>query len=362
MNTSFSELDKISKYEIIKMAFNHKLKYKPVIGLSKKIKFGIEIEALGTNFIRNLRKKRNVYFYASNPAYKPKDIYENSKWILYFEQTLFDEKGNSIRPPFDQLDCMYHSGQISYKEYKDLRESLYDGGEITSPILTDEKRSWKSLKNILEYMKKNINDLRINESCSCHTHFDIGIFNNNPELLYNFMILLSENEEVLTRFYAGEFVNLRETVEEWARPIKDLIKSSLYKKLDMTSYKLLLQSISSGIPRMKEYDFDFWEIYNDYFKYLSSSFENRLPNGTLSETIIQNNIMLIGYLMEYVATNNYDTEKGIYNLKNDIAPDEFYLADMLPNDEAKLDFLTQFYKDGNESDSNKLVKSKRIFY
>ncbi len=363
MNTNFSDLDIISKYDVIKMAFNHKLKYKLKLGLSKKIKFGIEIEALGTDFIRKLRQKNNIYFFSGIPAYKPRDIYGKNRWILYHEETLYDENGNQLIPPFNKIDNMFFNGEISYDEYNDMRHALYDGGEITSPILKDNVKSWKEIENILNYMKKNIPDLRINESCAFHTHFDIEIFNNNPELLYSFIILLAENEEVLTRFYCGEYTNLRKAAQEWAKPIKPSIELGLYFEKDMNSYKSLITSIYLGKPEMKENSFDFWEIYSNYYKYLSNTFENRIANGTLSPTIIQNNIMLMGFLMEYVASGKYDVERGIYRLKKDeIYLDPFYLADMLPIDEFKLDFLTQYYKDGRVGNSDKLVKSKRIFY
>lgn len=82
-------------------------------------------------------------------------------------------------------------------------------------------------------------------------------------------------------------------------------------------------------------------IYSDLYKYLSNTFENRLPNGTLFPEVIQNNIMLMGFLMEHVSSGQYDVERGIYNLKNGKEKfNPFYLADMLPNDELKLDFLT----------------------
>ena len=64
------------------MSLNRKLKYKKKIGLSKKIKFGIEIEALGTDFIRKLKERDDVHFYMHNPSYKPKDIYGKNRWIL----------------------------------------------------------------------------------------------------------------------------------------------------------------------------------------------------------------------------------------------------------------------------------------
>lgn len=361
MNTNFSGLDSLSKYDIIKKAFNHKLKYKCKIGLSKKIKFGIELEALGSDFIRNLRDNKKIYFYEDNPSFKPRDIYGKNRWILYNEDTLYDENNIMVRNPNELYD-MLMNGEIGYLEYEDMRFSLANGGEIASPILKDSIKSWHDVKCMLKYMKKNVPDLRINDSCSFHTHFDIGIFENNPELLYSFIILLAENEDILSRFYCGEYINLRKYVRSWAKPIKPLVRFGLDFPMNMNSNKELIRSLYLGSPKMKEYSFDFWEIYNNFYPLLSSTFENRVSNGTLNINIIQNSIMLMGFLMEYVSNRKYDLEHGIYNLKNEIINDPFYVADMLPNDEYKLDFLTQYYKDGMTTTSNKLVKSKRIFY
>lgn len=360
MNTNMSELDKISKKDIIKKSLNHKLKYKTKIGLSKKIKFGIEIEALGDNFIDVLKKHSDVFYYKDNPMSKPIDIYSNDKWILYHESTLYDEKDNFPLTTYieginmDDMNCMQH-----------MFKTFCDGGEIASPILNDDVSCWNDINSMLKYMKSNITNLRVNDSCSCHTHFDVGIFNNDPLTLYSFIILLAENESILSRFYSGEFVNLRSIVNEWAKPIKPLIRFGIDLDMDTSSYKSLIRSIYLGNPVMKEYSFDFWEIYSNFYINLSSTFENRLPNGTLEKTIIQNNIMLMGFLMEYVSKGKYDVERGKYNLRQmdkHKTEDPFYLVDMLPNDEYKLDFLTQYYKDGKFTESKKLVKSKRIFY
>lgn len=356
MNTNMSDLDYFSKHEIMKLALNHKVKYKLRLGLSKKIKFGIEIEALGTDFINKLKDKRNVYYYSGNPAYKPSDIYGGSKWILYHEDTLYDECSSQV----DSSSCMFCDSLINCEE--PFRFSTCDGGEMASPILKDNIKCWKEIKHTINYMKSKVDNLRINESCSCHTHFDIGIFDNNPSLLYNFIILLAENEEILTRFYCGEFINLRSITEEWANPIKPLIKNAIINGVNTNSYKSLIRTIYRGYPKMKEYSFDFWEIYNDYFDYLSNTFENRIPNGTLSPVIIQNNIMLLGFLMQYVVEEKYDVERGRYNIVNNVIQDVLYVADMLPNDKLKLDFLSQYYKDGKIINSKKLVRSKRIFY
>ena len=49
--------------------------------------------------------------------------------------------------------------------------------------------------------------------------------------------------------------------------------------------------------------------------------------------------------------------------KNNIIDDEkaFYVADFLQNDDYKLDFLKQYYKDGTTTKSKQLKKSLEFF-
>ena len=62
-NTKLSELDSLGKIEFKRKALDHKLVYKTDVGLSKDIKFGIEIEALGDNFLNIVRRKLNVSYF-----------------------------------------------------------------------------------------------------------------------------------------------------------------------------------------------------------------------------------------------------------------------------------------------------------
>lgn len=369
-NTSLKELDSIGKLDFKKAALNHKLVYKSDVGFSKNIKFGIEIEALGDDFLNSLRKKFDIsYFY--DPDFVPYDIYKKNKWVLTKENSLKLENGEIIYQGNSDIDSYFINLDLWLK-----LKIPSKGGEISSPVFTDNQKTWKSIDKMIKYMKKHVSNLRVNDSCASHAHFSIDIFNNNPELLFSFMVLLAETEPILTRFFCGEYINLREDSKAWAKPFNRFFIKGLAGKFDMTSYESLLESIynQAFLEFPLSFSDNFYKIYAFNFNNICSdksrskdTFENRIPNGTLEPKIIQNNIMLMGYLMEYVAGGKYDYERGLslINISDYHEIDDeraFYVADMLPSDELKLDFLTQYYKDEKVSHSKQLVKSQRNFY
>lgn len=364
-NTRLSELDRLSKRDLKEMALKHKLEFKSNLGLSDEIKFGIEIEALGKSFLYHMKRNNSVLFYP-DPRSEPNNVYELNKWIVNKENSLRTDDNKRIYSSMTtNYEFMRYDGILDEDFFNN---TLSNGGEVVSPILTDDNMCWTGLKKILDYMKNNIPDLHINSTCSTHNHFDIGILNNDPEKLYSFMVLLAETESVLTRFFCGDFINLRDVANRWAKPFNNFFYCKYSKHIDLSSFKKLLSILYLACESaQKAHSFDFYNLYS-CFDIRSKTFENRLPNGTLSPEIMQNNIMLMGFLLEYIAFNDYDYEKGFRNiLCNNISAEinddlAFYVADFLPNDDLKLDFLCQYYKDEKTTNSKRLVKSTKKLY
>ena len=330
-----SKLDNISKLEVMEKVKNHKLSYKTNIGFSKNMRFGVEIEAIHPNFFDFLIKQDNVIFIDSINRWLDIDY---TKWLLSEEVTLYED--------------------VNYLYFPEV------GGEISSPIFTDSKKCWNDLKNMLLLMKKNLKGITVNDSCAGHIHFDANVLERKAEALFSYIVLLLENEQVLTRFYNGEFINLREMADEYAIPFVNFLGN-----VRVTGLKDYHNFVNALYEKMKpkQYAFDFYGVYLAENDFGDNTIEIRVPNGTLSKEIIQNNIMLTGYLLKFAASGQYDYEKAIYNLKikdrNEPIIDmdaAFYVADFLP-DEYKLDFLRQYYKDGKVTDSRKLKKSSKFY-
>lgn len=117
--------------------------------------------------------------------------------------------------------------------------------------------------------------------------------------------------------------------------------------------------------------------YYLYFNNLTTkknTIEFRSPNGTLEEVIWQNNINFFGKLIEAALNTDLDMEKINYYIdmvKTDDLINEYSkvnfskaleLADMIfEKNIDKLTFLKQYIKDGKESQSKSLVRSKKFW-
>lgn len=262
--------------------------------------------------------------------------------------------------------------------------SLYNGGEVNSPILNNTSDAWKDLKQVCSIVSDNA---YVMDNSSGHIHIGMNILGNNPKYWGNFVKLWMAYENIIFRFLNGEYITSRGGILEEARPIfKDLIdkldkgRISDYEKKVNASYIIkLLDSGEDFIERRKR-SINFTNISSiEPYKYnlneYMSTIEFRSPNGTFDPVIWQNNINLLVNLLLYAKSDNFDDDivnKRIRLMKEDYIPSNIYkyfriyneqvleLCDLIFNNNLdKIYFLRQYYKDGNVS-SNFLVKSKKF--
>lgn len=263
-------------------------------------------------------------------------------------------------------------------------ESLYNGGEINSPILTDTINTWTDLEEICTIVSKNAYVL---DNTGGHIHIGMNILGNNPKYWANFVKLWMAYENIIFRFLYGEYTTPRNNILNQARPIsKDLIDklesgriTNYENKLNASYIIKLLDSGESFIERRKR-SINFTNISNiDPYKYDYNQFmqtiEFRSPNGSFNPIIWQNNINLLIKLLLYAKSDNFDEETIINRiklLKEDNIPSNIYkysriyneqlleLCDLIfTNNLDKIYFIRQYYKDGTVS-SNSLTKSKKF--
>lgn len=267
---------------------------------------------------------------------------------------------------------LYNTRHKKYTDFNLVEDISVDhcGWEFQSPILKNNLESWHALKATCNYLKKSC---LINDCCGGHIHFGAHVFDDNLEYIYNLVFLWTVYEDIIYRFGNGEFINSREIINDYARPV-------LYK------YKELFHD--NGLPKTTE---EFLKVFKlseqnlglNFFHYYlffnnltttKNTIEFRSPNGTLEEVIWQNNINFFGKLIEAALNNNLDTEKLLYYINNKNTNNLIYeyskinlnkaleLADIIfDNNLDKLNFLKQYIKDGKESRSNTLVKSSRFW-
>ena len=88
--------------------------------------------------------------------------------------------------------------------------SLLFGGEISSPIMFDNNKTWTELKLVCDYLNKNHAIAKIN--AGGHVHIGANILDNNIEAWKTFLKLYMCYEHILFRFGYGDKINPRKNI------------------------------------------------------------------------------------------------------------------------------------------------------
>lgn len=104
--------------------------------------------------------------------------------------------------------------------------SLNSGGEVSSPILRDNLKSWNQLKEICDFLKRE--KAKADDMSGGHIHIGANVIGSDVEKWKKFIKVYIAYESILFRFSYGEKVKPREKLKKYAPPIA----SELYKKLN----------------------------------------------------------------------------------------------------------------------------------
>ena len=141
-NDSLCKMPKNDLIYLLLLLNNYYLEYRDNLGLLEESTFGIEIEA------------------------------EYTRGTFYNQIKEFLEKG-WIQKNDDSLD---------------------DGDEYTSPILTDSIESWQDIKKICGILDKHY---EIKDSCGGHIHIGTNILENKSENWFHFFKLWEAYENII---------------------------------------------------------------------------------------------------------------------------------------------------------------------
>ena len=256
--------------------------------------------------------------------------------------------------------------------------TLSNGGEINSPVLRDTKKTWIDLSKVCNIVDENAYVL---DNTSAHVHIGMHILGNSPKYWRNFALLWMTYENVITRFLYGEYLSSRVSMEEFAKPISQLLIDDFNRIEDRTKYcnaNYILKVLYSGEDRKRAVNFKNCADAKlcDYNKVAEkNTIEFRGPNGTFNPIIWQNNINLLVKLLEYCKSYNFNEQIINRRLKEIIKSEipsnitkygqiniveAIELADLIfDNNLDKMYFLKQYIKDGSVS-TKPLVKSRRF--
>lgn len=257
-----------------------------------------------------------------------------------------------------------------------------NGGEIKSPVLRDEKKSWIDLSKACNVVSNYAYE---SDLIGGHIHIGMHILGNNPKYWANFAKLWMAYENVIFRFLYGEYISPRSRIKEHARPVsKDLIENldriNDKSKMQTAFYIMKVLDAGTDFQERRKKSVNFTNVSEiEPYKYDriedKNTIEFRCPNGTFNPIIWQNNVNLLVHLFMYAKSENFNEEiihKRVQQLLEDNIPSNLYkysyiytgqsieLADLIFNNNLdKMYFLKQYIKDSNVS-SKPSVKSRRF--
>ena len=237
--------------------------------------------------------------------------------------------------------------------YSDTDDSLNSGGEIKSPILRDNLKSWNQLKEICDFLKRE--KANADDMAGGHIHIGANVIGSNVEKWKKFIKFYIVYESIIFRFAYGDKVKSRKKLKRYAPPIAD----RLYKQLDKLNCARDIDDIKNILYYSDRYQAI--NFSNISFSSLDSfeednTIEFRVPNGTIEEVIWQNNINAITKLMLAPSKNMIDIDYLEYKIKEDgVLPEYRYnivdlqnaleFVDMIfDNNLDKIYFLKQYIK------------------
>ncbi len=310
-----SYLGKSMKQELLNYLSKYYLGYRDKVTFDSDITFGVEVEVL----------TKHLYY--------PAQYCDN----------IVDLRNRVMKKDMDYI--------VAYEDYDDM----VVGGELISPILINLEDCWQNLKSTVEEFIKYTGDAQITYHTAGHIHLGHDILKEGD--LVKLVKLYAAFEPIIFRFAAGEFLNIRAGATSYAKPIAKKVKDFTGSDEDMISKLCFDGNVGTLMIPFKYNGLNLSNLISG-----NDTLEFRVPNGTLSLPIWQNNVNFFAHLL--MAVNNYDEELIDYYLSNlsfpfnDRAIVREYnkvldfdraleLADIVFTDELdKLYFLRQYLKDG----------------
>lgn len=245
--------------------------------------------------------------------------------------------------------------------------TLFDGGEIASPVLYDKKETWLELKKVCEILNKYA---KIGENSGGHIHIGSHVLGPSKDSWLNFIKLWTVYENIIFRFSYGEFLTERPNIIRYAAPIAfDFLED--YEKISDEIYNTTDLIYLANASKLQAISFRKVFDLNEFLE--NNTLEFRCPNGTLNPTIWQNNVNFFVKMLEYAKCENFDQDiiaRRLSKIKNEDLSINLYneiyleqaleLCDMLfNNNRDKVYFLRQYLKEF-KTETMSFVKAKKF--
>jgi len=231
-----------------------------------------------------------------------------------------------------------------------VKDNILLGGEVVSPILTNDRRAWEEIKTICSTLTNE--EAVATEETSTHIHIDQSILGNDIKVWIKFIKLWIIYEEVIYRFLFGEYPTGRRQLAQFAKPVRAEYLKRLQNGLEgINDLDKLITKLKLG----KHHGINFMNTNtSNTFHPSKNTIELRIPNGTLEPIIIQNNILFFGSLLHAASRVSDDflnqklnelNPNRIENFNEIYIYDALELADILfTRSDYKMRFLRQYIK------------------
>lgn len=182
--------------------------------------------------------------------------------------------------------------------------SLHNGAEIISPVLRDNKTTWRNLDKVCSIVEPLAS---IDKKSGGHIHIGTQTLGNNKDSWLNFIKMWSVYENVIYRFVYGDFLTARPSMFEYAEPMtKDFWQDYEKLKNEGASLETIISIISH--KRYQAVNFDNVSIGNYNKLRNGNTIEFRCPNGTLNSAIWQNNVNFFVKLLIYSRNTSFNDD------------------------------------------------------
>ena len=319
------------------------IEYRNTLNLNNSVTFGVEIEFEKAK-LRNVVKALNLL-----------DDYND--W--YFET----EKSISLSNEYFIGGTIYNPCAVE----ANLGNSKIKGGEIISPVLKDNIKTWNDLKSICIKLKQE--GAVAGPLTGSHIHLGTQILGKKEKAWHNLIILWLLYEKVIFRYSYGESTTYRHKIRMYAEPLSAMLnyyKDVIYKKKTKDIIEFLPEIIET-----KSYALDFKKTKKPKYSE-NNTIEIRCPNGTLEHIIWQNNINFFAKLFLCAKNNDFNLEvieKRLYSYDEQSNQLPFYgdiyleeaieLSNMVfDNDLDKKYFLIQYLKSFETSEERDYKQAK----
>ena len=242
-----------------------------------------------------------------------------------------------------------------WEVHSDRSVEIYDrfgrtlGGEVVSPILMDEPKTYRDLEKVCEILRQE-NAAFYN--AGGHIHLGSQIINENFGGLMNFLKTWTAFEEIIFRFAYGDKLGARRDISCYARPIGEQLKPKLSRLARLGN----LRALVNELPERRDIAVNFCNFVRA--GRAKDTLEFRCPNGSLSPVVWQNNLNFFAKLLTCCGGKNFDGDMvdrklgkprydgNFYQMTNQVfLKDAVNLVDMVfGNNLDKAYFLKQYVK------------------